>query len=166
MTVSQKFGEITLRREIMKRLFVSMMVVTVMVVSFGFAFAGSETDEAKKLVEKAVGHYQANGKEKTLKEFNTPNNQFVKGELYVFAYDMTGTIIAHPINQKLVGMNVLETPDVDGRFFRKEIIALAKKSGTGWVDYKYKNAKSGKIEQKTTYLSKAGEIIICCGAYK
>jgi cytochrome c len=149
----------------MKRFFVSVMVVTVMVASYGFAL-GSETDEAKGLVEKAMAYYQANGKDKALKEFNTPNNQFVKGELYVFVYDMTGTIVAHPINQKLVGMNVLETPDVDGKFFRKEIIALAKKSSTGWVDYKYKNAKSGKIEQKTTYLSKAGEIIICCGAYK
>ncbi len=125
-----------------------------------------ETDEAKGLVEKAVVYYQANGKEKALKEFSTPGNQFVKGELYVFVYDMTGTIIAHPINQKLVGMNVLETPDVDGKFFRKEIIELAKKGGTGWVDYKYKNAKSGKIEQKTTYLKKAGENVICCGAYK
>jgi cytochrome c len=150
----------------MKRLYVSMMVAVFMVVSFGFAFAGSETDEAKGLVEKALAYYQTNGKEKALKEFNTPGNQFVKGELYVFAYDMTGTIIAHPINPKLVGMNVLETPDVDGKLFRKDIITLAKKSGTGWVDYKYKNAKSGKIEQKTTYLSKAEEIIICCGAYK
>ena len=150
----------------MKKFFVSMMVAVFMVVSFGFAFAASETDEAKGLVEKAVAYYQANGKEKSLKEFSTPGNQFVKGELYVFVYDMTGTIVAHPINQKLVGMNVLETPDVDGKFFRKEIIELAKKSGTGWVDYKYKNAKSGKIEQKTTYLKKAGDVIICCGAYK
>ena len=150
----------------MKKIFVSMMVVVFMVVSFGLAFAGSEADEAKAMVEKAAAYYQANGKEKALKEFNTPNNQFVKGELYVFAYDMSGTIIAHPINQKLVGMNVLNTPDVDGKLFRKEIIELAKKSGTGWVDYKYKNPKSGKIEQKTTYLKKAGDIVICCGAYK
>ncbi|MDP1991457.1 MAG: cache domain-containing protein [Syntrophales bacterium] len=150
----------------MKKIFVSTMVVVFMVVSFGLVFAGSEADEAKAMVEKAVANYDANGKEKALKEFNTPNNQFVKGELYVFAYDISGTIIAHPINQKLVGMNVLNTPDVDGKYYRKEIIELAKKSGNGWVDYKYKNPKSGKIEQKTTYLKKAGDIVICCGAYK
>jgi cytochrome c len=148
----------------MKRLFVSMMVAMFMIVSF--AFASSETDQAKGMVEKAFAYYQANGKEKAVKEFSTPGNQFVQGELYVFAYDMTGTMLAHPINQKLVGMNLLETPDVDGKFYRKEIIEQAKKSGTGWVDYKYKNPKSGKIEQKTTYLKKAGEIVICCGAYK
>lgn len=150
----------------MKRIIVSMMVALFVFGSLGFAFAGSEADQAKGMVEKAFAYYQANGKEKALKEFNITGNQFVQGELYVFAYDMTGTIIAHPMNQKLVGMNVLETPDVDGKFFRKAIIETAKKSGDGWVDYKYKNAKSGKIEQKTTYLKKAGEIIICCGAYK
>lgn len=150
----------------MKKYFVSMMVVAFITVSFSPVFAGSEADEAKAMVEKAVANYQTNGKEKALKEFNTPNNQFVKGELYVFAYDLSGTIIAHPINQKLVGMNVLNTPDVDGKYYRKEIIELAKNKGNGWVDYKYKNPKSGKIEQKTTYLTKAGDVVICCGAYK
>ena len=79
---------------------------------------------------------------------------------------MSGTIVAHPVNQKLVGINFFKTPDVDGKLFRKEIIELAQKSGTGWVDYKYKNPKNGKIEEKTTYLKKAGDIVICCGAYK
>jgi cytochrome c len=150
----------------MKKIFVSMMVVVFMVATIGLAFASSEADEAKGLVEKAAVYYQANGKEKALKEFNTPGNQFVKGELYVFVYDMTGTMVAHPINKKLVGMNLLNTPDVDGKLFRKEIIELAKKSGSGWVDYKYKNPQSNKIEQKTTYLKKAEDTVICCGAYK
>ncbi len=150
----------------MKKLFVSMMVVTFMVASFGFAFASSNADEAKQMVEKAAAYVQANGKEKALKEFNNPTGQFVKGELYVFAYDMTATIIAHPVNPKLVGINTLETPDVDGKFWRKEAMELIKKSGAGWVDYKFKNPQSGKIEQKTTYLKKAGDIIVACGAYK
>jgi cytochrome c len=150
----------------MKKIFVSLMVALFIVVVFSPAFANPEADEAKGMVEKAVTYYHANGKEKALKEFNVPGNQFVKGELYVFAYDMTGTIIAHPMNKKLVGMNVLNIPDVDGKLYRKEIIEIAKKSGAGWVDYKYKNPKSGKIEQKTTYLKKAGDIVVCCGAYK
>jgi len=150
----------------MKKLFVSVIVTVFMIVSFGLGFAVSEADEAKAMVEKAAAYYQANGKEKALKELNTPTNQFVKGELYAFAYDMSGTMVAHPKNQKLVGMNLLNTPDVDGKLFRKEIIELAKKSGSGWVDYKYKNPQSNKIEQKTTYLKKTGDVVICCGAYK
>ena len=57
----------------MKKIFVSMMVVVFMVVSFGLAFANSEADEAKAMVEKAAAYYQANGKDKALKELNTPN---------------------------------------------------------------------------------------------
>ena len=149
----------------MKRLCVSMMVVAFMVASFGIAFAVSNADEAKAMVEKAVAYVQANGKEKALAEFKDPKGQFAKGELYVFAWDMNGTNIAH-INPKQVGINVLELPDVDGKYFRKEGMELVKKNGSAWVDYKFKNPTNNKVEQKTTYLKKVGDIIVGCGAYK
>jgi len=84
----------------------------------------------------------------------------------VFAYDMEGVMVAHPKNSKLVGKNLLEVPDVDGKLFRKEIVELAKSKGSGWVDYKYKNPQTGKTEAKTTYLKKVGDLILCCGIYK
>lgn len=150
----------------MRKFLVFMMVGLFVVVSFGSAFASSSTNEAKELVEKAVAYVKANGKEKALKEFNAPKGQFVKGELYIFAYDMNGVIIANPVNPKLVGINALELPDVDGKLFRKEGIALAKKNGSGWVDYKYKNAQSGKVELKTSFLVKEGDMVVGCGCYK
>ncbi len=150
----------------MKRLWISVIVVGFVVASFGVAVAASNSDEAKAMVEKAAAYYQANGKEKALKEFNNPKGPFVKGDLYVFAYDMSGTIIAHPVNPKLVGINTLETPDVDGKMWRKEGMEMVKKSGAAWVDYKFKNPVSGKIEQKTTYLKKVGDSVLGCGAYK
>ena len=150
----------------MRRLLLSALIVMVVAVQHDVLFAGSNAEEAKEMVEKAATYYQENGKEKALKEFNRPRNQFVRGDLYVFAYDMNATIIAHPVNQKLVGINFMETPDVDGKLFRKEIVELAKSKGTGWVDYKYKNPTNGKVEQKTTYLKKTGDVVICCGAYK
>lgn len=130
------------------------------------AFAGATPEEAKALVEKAEQYFQANGKEKALQEFNNPKGQFVQGELYIFAWDMNGTNIAHGVNPKQVGVNVLEIPDVDGKFFRKDGLEEVKKKGSAWVDYKFKNPKSGKVEAKTTYLKKAGDIVLGCGAYK
>jgi cytochrome c len=150
----------------MKKLCISLMVAVFVVASFGFTFASGTADEAKVLVEKAVTYCQANGKEACLKEFNNMKGQFVKGELYIFAYDMNGVVIANPANQKLVGVNALEIPDVDGKLFRKEGIALAKKNGSGWTDYKYKNPVTGKVEQKTSYLVKTGDIVVGCGIYK
>jgi signal transduction histidine kinase len=142
-----------------------MVVIGLIATSVGFAYAASSTDEAKVMVEKAAAYVLANGKEKALKEFSNPSGQFVKGELYVFAWDMNGTNIAH-INPKQVGINVLQLPDVDGKYFRKEGMELVKKNGIAWVDYKFKNPTTNKVEQKTTYLKKVNDIVLGCGAYK
>ncbi|MDQ1331371.1 MAG: cytochrome c [Thermodesulfobacteriota bacterium] len=133
---------------------------------FGTALALTEADEAKAMVEKASALVKSQGKDKALSEISTPNGQFVKGEMYVFAYDMTATVVAHPINSKLIGKNLFEVPDADGKYFRKEVVELAKTKGNGWVDYKYKNPQTSKIEAKTTYILKEGEIVLCCGIYK
>lgn len=129
-------------------------------------FAGATIDEAKAMVEKAEAYYKANGKEKALQEFGNPKGEFVKGDLYVFAYDGTGTVIAHPVNPKLVGTNTVDVPDVDGKLWRKEAVEKTAKDGTAVVDYKFKNPVSNKVEQKTTYFKKVGDIIIGCGTYK
>jgi len=42
----------------MKKRFISVIVAVFMVVSFGLAFAGSEADEAKAMVEKAGAYYR------------------------------------------------------------------------------------------------------------
>ena len=123
-------------------------------------------DDAMALVADAAKYLKANGKEKTLQEMNKPDGKWVKGELYVFAYDFQGVIVAHPKNAKLVGKNMLEVPDVDGKLFRKDIVQTATTKGSGWVDYKYKNPESGKLEDKTTYLLKSGDVILCCGIYR
>ncbi len=129
-------------------------------------FAGAAIDEAKAMVEKAEAYYKANGKEKALQEFNNPKGEFVNGDLYIFAYDATGTIIAHPVNPKLVGTNTLDVPDVDGKLWRKEAMEKIGKDGYAVVDYKFKNPTSGKVEQKTSYLKKVDDIILGCGTYK
>jgi hypothetical protein len=34
------------------------------------------------------------------------------------------------------------------------------------VDYKYKNAETGKVEEKTTWVRKVGNLVLCCGVYR
>jgi len=135
--------------------------------AFLAATAWSETKtDAVKLVDDAAKQFAAKPREEVVAELNKVDGKWVKGELYVFAYDMEGVMVAHPKNSKLVGKNLLEVPDVDGKLFRKEIVELAKSKGSGWVDYKYKNPQTGKTEAKTTYLKKVGDLILCCGIYK
>ncbi|HET7795147.1 MAG TPA: cache domain-containing protein [Rhizobacter sp.] len=131
------------------------------------AFAeGPSKDDAVKMIEKAVAMHKASGKDKTLSAVNQHGGPFHRGELYVFAYDTTGAIVAHPVNPKLVGKNLLEVPDPDGKFYRKTIQELAATKGSGWVDYKYKNPATGRNEPKTTYIQKVEDVIYACGVYR
>ena len=141
------------------------LVLLVLGLFVGIVYA-AEKDLAVTLVDKAAAFAQAQGKEKALAEISTAKGQFDKGEAYVFAYDLQGAIVAHPKNPKLIGKNLLDVPDPDGKFFRKEIQEVAKTKGTGWVDYKYTNPENKKVEPKTTYLKKVGDLIICCGVYR
>jgi cytochrome c len=123
-------------------------------------------DQAVKLVKEAASLVQKVGKEKALVELSKADGAYSQGELYVFAYDLHGVIVVHPRNPKLVGKNLLEVPDVDGKLFRKEIVSVATSKGQGWVDYKYKNPETGAVEEKTTWVMKVGDLVLCCGIYR
>jgi len=141
------------------------LVALAVLAAFAISFA-DEKEDAIGLVKKAAEFHKKNGREKTVEILSKAESDFVNGSLYVFAYDTTGTMVAHPKNAKLIGKNLLEVPDVDGKLFRKDILELAKAGKTGWVDYKYKNPTTNKVEDKTTYVMKAGDLVLCCGAYK
>lgn len=132
----------------------------------GFAFAASSADEAKSLIEKGIAFYKANGKEKALSEFSNPKGQFVKGELYIFIWSSTGTVLAHGTNQKLIGKDVSGLKDADGKLFVKEGMELANAKGSGWVDYKWTNPVTKKVEAKSTFVKKVDDLFFCCGIYK
>ncbi|MDQ1330855.1 MAG: cytochrome c [Thermodesulfobacteriota bacterium] len=129
-------------------------------------FAGGNADEATALIEKSIAFYKANGKEKALAEISKSDGQFVKGEFYVFVWDLNGTVIAHGANQKLIGKDVSGLKDADGKLFVKEGVDLGKSKGSGWVDYKWTNPVTKKMDEKSTFVKKVDDMIFCCGIYK
>ncbi|OGP70699.1 MAG: hypothetical protein A2Z73_02910 [Deltaproteobacteria bacterium RBG_13_60_28] len=131
-----------------------------------YAVAKGTADEAKALAEKAVAYFKANGKDKAIAAFNDPKGEFVKEDLYIFMMDSECNTLAHGANQKLVGKNVGELKDADGKLFMKEMAAMSKKGG-GWVDYKWTNPETKKIQDKSTYiLPLEGGLFVGCGIYK
>lgn len=137
---------------------------------FSFELIAGEAPPTAKdaitLVNQANTYLAAHGRSQFLATINTPSGEFNKGNLYVFVYDMTGTMVAHPVNPKLVGVNLYDVPDTDGKYFRRDIVSLAKTQKSGWVDYRYRNPKTGKVEQKSTYILAAGDLILAAGIYK
>jgi len=122
--------------------------------------------EAEGMVKKAVAFMKANGKEKAIAEVNKPKGQFTDRDLYIFVYDLNGKCVAHGFNQKMIGKDLAEMKDPDGKFYVKERIEIAKTKGKGWQDYKFTNPLSKKIEQKTAYIEKVDDLIVGCGIYK
>jgi cytochrome c len=131
----------------------------------GLAGADDKSD-AIKIVKDAVAFYKINGMEKTLDALNDTKGPFVKGELYGFAFDENVVMLANSSAPEKLGENMTDVPDSRGKKFRKEFIEVAKRDGSGWVDYTFLNKKSAKEEYKSSYVEKAGELIIGCGIYK
>lgn len=154
---------VTFAGEKMKKLLVAILINLFLVSA---VWAGGTADEAKAIVEKAAAFIKANGKEKAFAEFTDPKGKFVDRDLYIFGVDFNGLTLAHGGNAKLVGKDMSGLKDSDGELFIKKMIDQAKAKGTGWVDYKWTNPVTKKIEAKSTYVQKQDEYFIGCGIYK
>lgn len=130
----------------------------------GAAVAGEKEDSMRFVSEASA--LANKDKAAALAEISNPKGRFVAGEVYVFAFDLTGTVVAHPVNSKLIGKNTYEVPDVNGKLWRKEVIDTVKAKGEASVEYKYKNPVNAKLEDKITYCKKASDLAICAGYYK
>jgi signal transduction histidine kinase len=124
------------------------------------------SDEAIALVKKAIAYIKANGKEKAFAEFSSPSGHFKDRDLYIMVYDMQGNNKAHGANAKLIGKNLSEIKDADGKFIVKSFVDVAATKGSGWVDYKWPNPVSNSVEPKSTYVEKYEDILLGCGIYK
>ncbi|MBA4394701.1 MAG: histidine kinase [Desulfobacca sp.] len=152
----------------MKKLVV-VICLGVFLLGTGSLAIGAESGtaaEAEAMVKKAITMIKADGKEKALAEISTPKGKFVDRDLYITVYSLDGICLAHGANPKMVGKDLIELKDSDGKAFVKERMEIAKTKGKGWQDYKFTNPVSKKIEPKAMYFEKVGELVVACGIYK
>jgi len=152
----------------MKRLMAVLLVtgwVLVLGVNTALAADVGTKDEATAMVKKAVALIKANGAEKAYAEFSNPKGPFVDRDLYVVVYDMTGKCLAHGANAKMIGRDLIDNKDVDGKEFVKERVEMMKKQASGWQDYKFRNPTTNQIEPKAMYIERLNDVIVGCGVY-
>ncbi len=151
----------------MKKL--ALIVAGLLLITMTTSFAEDKKltkEDVKVFVEKAVDFYKKNGEVKAIEAFNAKEGDFRKGELYVFAVDLTGKTLAHS-NAKLIGMNVSNLKDSSGKPFIQEMIALAKDKGAGWIEYTWTHPETKKVKPKISYLVKVSPtLFISAGIYK
>jgi cytochrome c len=124
------------------------------------------TKDAEQLVHRAAAFLKREGRVKALAAFNDRKGPFAYRDLYVFAYELDGTCLAHPTKPERVGKNNLGDKDPDGKLFVKERLALARKNGRGWQDYKFHNPATNRVEQKVAYFELVDGVVLVAGAYK
>lgn len=129
------------------------------------AQAAPNEKDAVALAEKGAQFVRAHGKAEMAARINAKDAQFNQGALYLAMRDLNGITVAHPTTA-LIGKNLLDVPDADGKLFRHEMLALAKGPGRGWVDYKFRNPESGKVEAKRTYVLRVDDVALEAGIYK
>ena len=146
-----------------------LIVAAVVASTAGVAVAKGEfatKEEAVSMVKKGVAFIKASGKDKGYAEVTNKQGQFVDRDLYLVVYGLDGTVRAHGANEKMVGRNLIDLKDIDGKPFVKERVELAQSKGTFWQDYKFTNPVSKKIEPKQMYCEKLDDAVVCGGVYK
>jgi cytochrome c len=142
------------------------VALTLSLAAPAFANEPSEKD-AIAMAERGAALIKTKGKDEMMKRINAKDPDFVQGSLYVDLRDVkTGIVLAHPYNPSIVGKDLTDVPDANGKKYRREIIELAAAKGKGWVDYQYKNPTTGKIEPKTTYILLVDGVVLEAGLYK
>lgn len=120
--------------------------------------------EAKAMAQKAAALFKEKGKD-AFAVLNNKQGPFVDRDLYVAALDVSGTVVAHGANEKLVGKSLAQLKDADGKPFVQEIMAAVSANKPGWVDYRWVNPVSKDIEAKSSYVEVQGGHGFMVGAY-
>jgi cytochrome c len=128
--------------------------------------AGAHTaDEAQSLAERAVAHIDRVGRVQAFADFSRADGGYVDGELYIFCQDASGIVVAHGGNPKLVGQDMSGVRGPDGRLANVEINQLGLTKGSGWLEFRWPNPATKRIELKAAYVLKVDDHTVCGSGY-
>jgi signal transduction histidine kinase len=139
----------------------------------GLAFVGAAhaadlgtASDAEALVKKAVALIKSAGAEKAYDEVS--NGKSLKHlDLYVAVNDLSGKSLAHGANPKMIGKDMTELKDAEGRYPTKMMLEIAKGPGKGWTgEYKFMNPTTQKAQTKIAYVERLGDTMVISGIYK
>ena len=131
-----------------------------------------DTQKLVSLVEDAAGLIETEG-EGAFAEFAVKGSRWLNGSTYLFVYDTDGNTVFHPISPELVGKNVIDLKDIDGKPVVQEVIDVARapeRTASGWVFYRWQDQRQLTPIWKSSYIRKVvtpqgKTYLIGCGLY-
>jgi cytochrome c len=156
--------DIIQERARMKSLLGLLMAFWLLSGAQAYAGDGGSPDEAKLMAVQAAQLLRDSGPEKAFPTFNDKQSPaFHDRDLYVMVYDATGRNVAHGASPALIGKDLIDLKDTEGKPVIRALVAIADE---GWVDYKWPDPISKKIRPKRTYVVRVGEYFVGVGAYQ
>ncbi|WMW26231.1 cache domain-containing protein [Methanolobus sediminis] len=121
-------------------------------------------NDLAEFVEDASEYAVAAGEQAALSEFSKKDGQFSRDNVYIYAYDYNGTLLAHPYQPEAVGTNRLNWSDARGLPMIR-IAESTASNGGGFIAYLYPAPEDGVIDEKALdsyepkigYVAPAGE---------
>lgn len=124
-------------------------------------------EEAVAMVKRVQEMFRAEGPEATFRAVSDKSvPAFHDRDLYPFIYDMKGINVAHGARPALIGKNLISLKDQDGVYLIREMVVIANGKGSGWIDYKWPNPLTDRIEDKSSYIEKMGDYFVGVGVYR
>jgi cytochrome c len=132
-----------------------------------FASSTTTPDEAKALTIEAANLVSAKGLDAARKTFGE-DGKFKHDDIYVSVIDFKGTWIVYPPKPALEGQSSANIKDADGKMIGQELVKVATGPGEGWVEYRWMNPASNKIEPKLAFVKRIPnqELFALVGVYK
>lgn len=123
--------------------------------------------QVREITLRAAALLAEQGVDEARKKFHATGD-FRFGEIYVNVIDLNGAWVIYPPAPKNEGKSVLNVIDSDGKLLVKEIIRVAEEQGEGWVEYRWLNPASNRIEPKLTFVKRVPgkDLIAYVGLYR
>jgi len=150
----------------MLRRLISIAICSLFAASVQAAGDFGTRDEAVAMVKRVEAKFAKDGADPTFKAITAKAPEFHDRDLYPFVVDINGINVAHGANPALIGKDLSGIKDPDGRFPIREMLEKAKAEGKGWIDYKWPNPSTNKIDDKSSYFERLGDYVVGVGVYR
>lgn len=154
----------------MKKFIAICAVLGVLTAFSSLAFASKHRATVGECIEmtKKAAEMILEDKEAALAEIAKRDGKFVWKDSYVFAMNLKGKMLAHPMMPGLTKMDsLLGTPDKnpeDPKMLFVEFVVMAGTEGQGWVEYMWPKPGSTEPSIKETYIYRVPDTSIFVGA--
>lgn len=120
--------------------------------------------QAKAMVARALEYMDEHGISALIEKVNAAAPEFREDPFYVVVLDSSGTVVAHPVDPDLVGMDDETGRDADGNAFAARMAAAAAGSPDGsWFDFRWWHPVTGKASTKSSWIVMRDDHVVGVG---